>query len=167
MASRITATISMTSTTFARPEENVSLKPKMHREAGADQHDQRHHQQRVDQQVAHVQEMAAGEHRPALSRANLLDDEDGEHEAQHDRPGQLRLAQPDGLRRIVVAECLPPVPGEPRGKNSHREGRQVEPPGDSATRRRIPTGSGGRPIKPARRNVHADVSPSRSARKPG
>src|SRR5450755_2270073 len=53
--------------------------------------DERHHDQRVGQQVSHVEYMAPGQQRVPLGRADLLDDEHGEHEAQDHWPGKLQL----------------------------------------------------------------------------
>jgi hypothetical protein len=65
-------------------------------EPGADQHDQRHHRERVDEQVAHVHQMPAGQQAATDRRAGLLHEEYCQHEPQRHRPGQLEPARVDG-----------------------------------------------------------------------
>jgi hypothetical protein len=62
----------------------------------AEQDDQRDHEQGVEHRVTEIEQVPAREQRAALRGAELLEDADGQHEAEHHRPGQLKTAGVDG-----------------------------------------------------------------------
>ena len=62
------------------------------RETPAEQDDQRNHEQGVEHHVAEIEQVPAGEQTAALRGADLLEDADGQHEAEHHGPGQLKTA---------------------------------------------------------------------------
>ena len=78
------------------------------RETGAEQHDQRNHDQGVGEHVDHVQQVTAGQQRAPLRGPDLLDQENREHEPGHRGPGKLELARPDRVHRAVLVSASQP-----------------------------------------------------------